>query len=86
MAEAIKKALLGDVVFSVCLIVALVLMLLGLYLPPMGEISPSVREAVGWLFGFAALAKLCDTVNTAIKAGYDARVEHGDTKIEINNH
>ena len=86
MAEAIKKAILGDVVFWVCLIVALVLMLLGFYLPPMGEISPSALEAVGWLFGFAALAKLCDTVNTAIKAGYDARVEHGETKIEINNH
>lgn len=86
MAEAIKKAILGDVVFWVCLIVALVLMLLGFYLPPMGEISPSVLEAVGWLFGFAALAKLCDTVNTAIKTGYDAKVQHGDTTIEINNH
>ena len=86
MAEAIKKAILGDVVFWICLIVALVLMLLGFYLPPMGEISPSVLEAVGWLFGFAALAKLCDTVNTAIKTGYDAKVQHGDTTIEINNH
>ena len=86
MAEAIKKAILGDVVFWVCLIVALVLMLLGFYLPSMGEISPSVLEAVGWLFGFAALAKLCDTVNTAIKTGYDAKVQHGDTTIEINNH
>ncbi len=86
MAEVIKKAILGDVLFWVCLIVALVLMLLGFYLPPMGEISPSVLEAVGWLFGFAALAKFCDTVNTAIKAGYDAKVEHGETKIEINNH
>ena len=86
MAEAIKKAILGDVVFWVCLIVALVLMLLGFYLPPMGEISPSVLEAVGWLFGFAALAKFCETANAAVKAGYDAKVQHGDTKIEINNH
>ena len=44
MAEAIKKAILGDVVFWVCLMVTLVLMLLGFYLPPMGEISPSVCE------------------------------------------
>ena len=86
MAEAIKKAILGDVVFWVCLTVTLVLMLLGFYLPPMGEISPSVLEAVDWLFGFATLAKLCDTVNVAVKAGYDAKVQHGDTKIEINNH
>ncbi len=86
MAEAIKKAILGDMVFWVCLMVTLVLMLLGFYLPPTGEISPSVLEAVGWLFGFAALAKLCDTVNVAVKAGYDAKVQHGDTKIEINNH
>lgn len=86
MAEAIKKAILGDVVFWVCLIVALVLMLLGFYLPPMGEISPSVLQAVGWLFGFAALATFCVTANAAVKAGYDAKVQHGDTKIEINNH
>ena len=86
MAESIKKAILGDVVFWVCLMVTLVLMLLGFYLPPMGEISPSVLEAVGWLFGFAALAKFCDIVSTAVKAGYDAKVEHGETKIEINNH
>ena len=85
MAEAIKKAILGDVVFWVCLIVALVLMLLGFYLPPMGEISPSVLEGVGWLFGFAALAKFCETVKIAVKSGYDAKVKHGDTTIEINN-
>ena len=73
-------------VFWVCLIVTLVLMLLGFYLPPMGEISPSVLQSVGWLFGFAALAKFCETANAAVKAGYDAKVQHGDTKIEINNH
>ena len=86
MAESIKKAILGDMVFWVCLIVTLVLMLLGFYLPPMGEISPSVLQSVGWLFGFAALAKFCETANAAVKAGYDAKVQHGDTKIEINNH
>ena len=86
MAEVIKKAILGDIVFWVCLVVALVLMVLGFLLPPMGEISPSVLQAVGWLFGFAALAKFCETANAAVKAGYDAKVLHGDTKIEINNH
>ena len=86
MAESINKAILGDMAVWGCLVVTLVLMLLGFYLPPMGEISPSVLEAVGWLFGFAALAKFCDTVKTAVKAGYDAKVHHGDTKIEINNH
>ena len=86
MAESIKKAILGDMVFWVCLVVTLVLMLVGFYLPPMGEISPSVREAGGVLFCFAGRAKLYDTVDTAVKAGYDAKVQHGDTKIEINNH
>lgn len=85
MAEEIRKAVLGDIVFWVCLIVALVLMILGFLLPPMGEISPSVLEGVGWLFAFAALAKLCDTINEAFKNGYDAKVKHGETTIEINN-
>lgn len=85
MGERIKERLLGDFVFWVCLYTALALMVIGFFIPPLGEISPSVLQATGWLFGFAALAKGCDTIITAIKSGYDARVQHGETSIEIHN-
>ena len=78
--------MLCNVVCWLCLLFTRLLMLLGSYLASMAEISPSVLQAVCWLFGFATLAKLCVTVNVAVKAGYDAKVQHGDTKIEINNH
>jgi len=85
MGEIVKERLLGAFVFWVCLCTSLVLMVIGFLLPPMGEISPSVLQAVGWLFGFAALAKGSDTIITAIKSGYDAKVKHGETSIEIHN-
>lgn len=85
MGKEIKERLLGDFVFWVCLCVALVLMIIGFLLPPMGEISPSVLQAVAWLFGFAALGKGADTITLAIRSGIDAKVQHGDTTIEIHN-
>lgn len=85
MGERIKNSLFEDVVFWVCLITTLVLMVVGFVLPPTGEIHPSVLQAVGWIFGFAALWRGGNTINKAIKAGYDAKWSHGETSIEINN-
>lgn len=85
MGERVKDSIIHDVVFWVCLVTTLVLMVVGFLLPPTGEIHPSVLQAIGWLFGFAALWKGGNTIITAIKAGYDAKWSHGDTSIEIKN-
>ena len=67
--------------FWVCLVTSLVLIGLGFVVPPMGNIDGSVLTAVGELFGFATLAVVAD----AVHEGYDAKVTHGDTTIEVTN-
>ena len=49
-------------------------------MPPSGVIDPSVIGAVGEIAGFAALWEL----HIAIRKGFDAKVSHHDTTIEIN--
>lgn len=80
MAEIVKD-LFGRVVFWVCLIVALILIVLGFVVPPMGTIDPSVLTAVGEIFGFATLGVVAD----AIKEGYDAKIKKGEMEINITN-
>jgi hypothetical protein len=58
-----------------------VLIALGFLVPPVGDIHPSILTAVGELFGFATLAVVAD----AIKFGYDAKITHGNTTVEVNN-
>ena len=50
-------------------------------MPPIGKIDPSIIKAVGEIFGFAALAVFSD----AMRQGYDAKFQHGNTTVEIDN-
>lgn len=81
MGQVIKERLLSSISFWVCLCTSLVLIALGFIVPPMGDINPSVLTAVGELFGFATLAVVAD----AVKLGYDAKITHGKTSVEIGN-
>lgn len=81
MGKIIKEHLAHSVPFWVCLLVSLILILLGFIVPPMGVIHPSVLTAVGELFAFATLA----VVAVAIKEGYEAKITHGETSVELNN-
>ena len=49
-------------------------------MPPTGVIDPSVIGAVGEITGFGALWEL----HIAIRKGFDAKIQHQDTTIEIN--
>ena len=69
------------IVFAVCLVVTIGLLLWGFLTPPTGEIDGSVLKGAGILFGYAALA----TGAHAINLGYDLKVSHGDTELNINN-
>jgi hypothetical protein len=60
---------------------AIVLIVAGLLMPPMGVIDGSVLTAVGELFAFAALA----TVWHAIDKGIDAKITHGQTTLNLTN-
>ena len=81
MGKIIKERLLSSISFWVCLCTSLVLIALGFLVPPMGDIHPSVLTAVGELFGFATLAVVAD----AIKFGYDAKITHGNTTVQIGD-
>jgi len=54
---------------------------LGMMLPPRGKIDPSILTGVGELFGFATLG----VVANAIRYGYDAKITHGKTSVEIKD-
>jgi hypothetical protein len=81
MGKIIKEHLLSNISFWICLCTSLVLIALGFLVPPVGDIHPSILTAVGELFGFATLAVVAD----AIKFGYDAKITHGNTTVEVNN-
>lgn len=81
MGQIIKERLLGSIAFWVCLATSLSLVILGFIVPPMGNIHPSILTAVGELFGFATLAVVAD----AIRQGYDAKISHGSTTVEVNH-
>ena len=81
MVKIIKEHLLSNISFWICLCTSLVLIALGFLVPPVGDIHPSILTAVGELFGFATLAVVAD----AIKFGYDAKITHGNTTVEVNN-
>lgn len=81
MGKIIKERLLSSISFWVCLCTSLVLIALGFLVPPIGDIHPSVLTAVGELFGFATLAIVAD----AIKFGYDAKITHGNTTVQIGD-
>lgn len=81
MGKFIKDQLLSNTAFWVCAIVAGVLLILGFLTPPVGDINNSVLVASGICFAFASLGAVID----AIRLGYDAKITHGSTSVELNN-
>lgn len=70
-----------DIWFHVFSLVSVGLIITSFFIPPTGVIDPSVFAGVGELFGFGAL----NEVRRAIDKGYDTKINHHDTTIEINN-
>jgi hypothetical protein len=80
MGEKLKEATIGNLWFKVLSGFAMVLIVAGFLVPPMGIIDGSVLTAVGEIFAFAA-------VNTALKAmdqGFSARVKHKKTTLSLD--
>jgi len=81
MAKKIFTELKTSVPFWICLVASICMEIAGMIIPPQGVIDGSVITGVGFLFGFAVL--WC--VYQAIEKGIDARIEHGDTTIELGD-
>ena len=67
-------------IFYVCLVAAIVMFAISFWLPPRGEIHPSVLKAVAILFGFAALG----IVGKNLADGKEVKFNHGETEITIS--
>ena len=65
----------------ICLIVSIVLITAGFCVPPTGIIDGSVLTAVGELIVFPAIG----FGFRAVELGYDMKINHGNTTIEIDN-
>lgn len=76
-----KECKLCKIVFVVCLAVSIGLIIGGFLMPPKGVIDGSILKAVGELIAFAALAFGW----RAVELGYDLKINHGNTTVELNN-
>ena len=78
--KKVLSILSHDIWFHIFASLSLILITASFILPPTGVIDPSVIGAVGEITGFGALWEL----HIAIRRGFDAKVSHHDTTIEIN--
>lgn len=67
--------------FWTTLIISIVLIVVSFFLPPTGEVSPTVMAAVGELFAFATLG----TVIVAIEQGKTVTLNKGDINVTVGN-
>lgn len=69
------------IIAAILAAVAVVLIVVSFFVPPLGIIDGSVLAAIGELFAFASLFTIWESVDR----GMDAKITHGDTKIELSN-
>ena len=75
-----EKCCVCKITFATCFLVSLSLIIGGFFVPPMGIIDGSVLTAVGELIAFPTLLYGF----RAIELGYELKVQHGDTSLEIH--
>ena len=76
-----KKKIILNSYFWVFASISIVLLIVSFFLPPQGEIHPSVLQGVAELFGFSALG----AVYKGMDKGLDARVKHRNTELLIGD-
>lgn len=79
MGEVLNNAIKGNRWFAIFSTVAILLIVISFFLPPMGGVDPSVLAAAGIIFAFAALG----TVNHALDKGHSAKLSKGDVSLEV---
>lgn len=80
MNQLFKECVMDNLIFKILSLSAVILLFTSLFLPPMGEISPSVIAATGEIAGFGAIW----SVLVAIKKDKGITVSHGGTTITVN--
>lgn len=67
--------------FWICLGITIFLMVGSAIVPPPFVIDKSIFQAVGWLFGFAALSQ----VPALVESGKSATLKHGNTSLTVGD-
>ena len=67
--------------FAISLTISIGLIVTSFFVPPMGEIAPSVLQAVGELFLWPSLAFAAK----AVEEGKNARIQRGKTTVEVGD-
>ena len=76
-----KKKVILNSYFWVFASIAIVLLIVSFFLPPQGEIHPSVLQGVAELFAFSALG----AVFKGMDKGLDAKLTHKNTELLIGD-
>lgn len=66
-----------------CLIVSIILLITSFLLPPMGQIDPSVLQAVAELGFFMVIFKLPNIISS-IKDGHSVTIKKGETELTVS--
>lgn len=74
-----KNYLANNLYFWVFGGIAVVLLIVSFFLPPMGTISPSVLQAGAELFAWATLGAVIHSID----AGKTAKLKRGDTELSV---
>jgi hypothetical protein len=81
MKDFYNKFLRYNIPFHIFSIIAMGLLITAFFIPPQGEIHPSVLYGISECFAFASLW----TVLVAIEKGGVAKIKHKETELEIKN-
>ena len=68
-------------VFTITFVLSVLLIVGGIFCPPIGVIDGSVLSAVGLLLMFATI----DKIPEAIKAGRNLKIQKGDFSAEVSS-
>ena len=80
MKELFREIISQNLWFKVFALISITLIIISFFLPPTGEIHPSVMAGVGEIFAFASLG----TVIKAIDKNKTISLSHGNTTISID--
>lgn len=81
--ERVKRASAGGLINFVCFVVSIIVGVVGLLLPPRGQIDPSVLIFIGELGVFSTISQIPDFVKS-LKGGASLEINKGDTHIKID--
>ena len=68
----------------ICLLISVILLITSFLLPPMGQIDPSVLQAVAELGFFMVIFKLPNIISS-IKDGHSVTIKKGETELTVSS-